>query len=53
MKMEKWDLLKLLQEWGEGDKGEWWRGWIHYIFYKCHNVPPEQQLRKSKEIPIL
>jgi hypothetical protein len=22
MQMEKWDLLKLFQEW-EGDKGEW------------------------------
>jgi hypothetical protein len=27
MKMVKWDLLKLFQEWGRGDK-EWWRGWI-------------------------
>jgi hypothetical protein len=26
----KWKkvLLKLFQEWGKGDKGEWWRGWI-------------------------
>jgi hypothetical protein len=30
MKMEKWDLLKLFQEWG-GGKGEWWSGWIKLI----------------------
>jgi hypothetical protein len=23
MKMEKWDLLKVFQEWGEEDKEEW------------------------------
>jgi hypothetical protein len=23
MKMGKWDLLKLFQEWGKRDKGEW------------------------------
>jgi hypothetical protein len=29
MKMEKWDMLKLFQEWKEGeDKTDWWRGWI-------------------------
>jgi hypothetical protein len=28
MKMEKRDMLKLFQEWGREDKGEWWRGWI-------------------------
>jgi hypothetical protein len=27
MKMEKWDMLKLFQEWEE-DKGEGWKGWI-------------------------
>jgi hypothetical protein len=26
MKIEKWDLLKLFQEWGREDKGECWRG---------------------------
>jgi hypothetical protein len=25
VKMEKWDLLKLFQDWENGDKGEWWR----------------------------
>jgi hypothetical protein len=48
--MEKWDLLKLFQEWGKREnKGEWWRGWIQlwYIWYKsiykCHSVLPAQQ----------
>jgi hypothetical protein len=27
-KMGKLDLLKILQEWGKGDKGKWWTGWI-------------------------
>jgi hypothetical protein len=26
MKMEKWDLLKLFQNGGRGNKGERWRG---------------------------
>jgi hypothetical protein len=30
MKMEKRDLLTLLQEWEEEDKGEWRRGEFSY-----------------------
>jgi hypothetical protein len=32
--------------WRRGDKGEWWRGWIHLWcknFCKCLTVPPAQQ----------
>jgi hypothetical protein len=32
MKMEKWDMLKQFQEWGEEVKGEWLRGWIQLWF---------------------
>jgi hypothetical protein len=33
--MVKWYLLKLFQEWGKRDKGEWWRRWIQvwHIWY--------------------
>jgi hypothetical protein len=53
MKMEKWDLLKLFQEWGRGDQGEWWRGKFDYDifknFCKCHNGPPVQQYDDNKK----
>jgi hypothetical protein len=34
-KWKKWYLLKLFQEGGREDKGEWWREWIQlwYIFF--------------------
>jgi hypothetical protein len=58
--MQKWYLLKLVQEWGEeGDKGQWWKGvnssMINLIccknFCKCHNVPhPAQQLKKKRKL---
>jgi hypothetical protein len=49
--MEKGELLKLFQEWGEGRKWEKIKGvnpsviyLIHYKnFCKCHNVPSAQQ----------
>jgi hypothetical protein len=47
MKMEKWDLLKLIQEWGRGIKES--DGGVNSTkiysknFCKCHNVPPAQQ----------
>jgi hypothetical protein len=57
MKMEKRGLLKLFQEWGEGDKEEWWRGVNSTRTYcknfcKCHNVPSvhnkkQRNLRKT------
>jgi hypothetical protein len=49
--MEKWDLLKLFQEWGEGGKRRMKEG-VNSTriycknFYKCHNVPPVQQMEK-------
>jgi hypothetical protein len=45
MNMEKWDMLKLFQEWGEkGIKEDDGGGEFNYDycknFCKCHNVPP-------------
>jgi hypothetical protein len=31
MYMEKWDQLKLFQEWGVWDKGEPWKEWIQVL----------------------
>jgi hypothetical protein len=47
MKMEKWDLLKLFQEWRKGDKEN--DGGVNSSmiycknFCRCHNLPPVQQ----------
>jgi hypothetical protein len=47
MKMEKWELLKLFQEWGRGVKEN--DGGVNSTtiqckkFGECHNVPPVQQ----------
>jgi hypothetical protein len=57
MKMEKWDQLKLFQDWGEGDKGEWWRRWILIYcehFRKCNlrnfcTSSTKLQINKLKE----
>jgi hypothetical protein len=55
MYMEKGYLLKLFEEWGEGEVKENGGGMnssLTYLiycknFYKCHNVPPTQHnLRK-------
>jgi hypothetical protein len=49
MKTEKWNLLKLFQEWGKGDKGGWWGVGVNSTmiycknFCKCHNISPVQQ----------
>jgi hypothetical protein len=45
MKMEKWDMLKLFQEWKqEGIKENDGGGESNYdLFCKCHDVPPVQQ----------
>jgi hypothetical protein len=50
-KMEKWDLLKLLQECGEGGKGEWWRGWIQlwHIVRTFVNVTMHSQYNHNKK----
>jgi hypothetical protein len=47
MKMEKWDLLKLFQEWG-WDR-EWWRRWIQlwYIKRTWINVTMYPQYNKN------
>jgi hypothetical protein len=40
IKMEKWSLLKLFQEWGRKDKEEWWRDWtqLWYIVGTFVNI---------------
>jgi hypothetical protein len=42
IKMER-DLLKLSQEGGRGDKGEWWRRWIQlwHVVRTSVNVTPQ------------
>jgi hypothetical protein len=50
MKMEKWDLLKLFQEWGRGIKES--DGGVNSSiksdknFGRCHNVPPVNNNKK-------
>jgi hypothetical protein len=48
--MEKWDLLKLFQEWEEGDKAEWLRGWIQlwYIIKTFITIPIYSQYNNNK-----
>jgi hypothetical protein len=56
MKMKKWDLLKLFQEWGgikENDGGDEFTMICYKNFGKCHNVPPVQQLCDNKKILFL
>jgi hypothetical protein len=48
MKMEKWDMLKLFQEWEgrgikENDGGGEFTMIYYKIFCKCHNVPSVQE----------
>jgi hypothetical protein len=42
MKIEKWELLILFQEWGRADKEEWYMGWIQ-IWYIARTLPPLEQ----------
>jgi hypothetical protein len=53
--MEKWNLLKLFQEWGEtgikeNDGGSELGYDILQKFWKCHNIPPVQQYANKKII---
>jgi hypothetical protein len=48
MKMEKWELFQLFQEWGkegikENDGGDEFNYDTFKNFCKCHSVPPAQQ----------
>jgi hypothetical protein len=51
----KWDLLKVFQEWGREDKGEWWKGWtqLWYIVRTFANatIYPSTTI-KSKEYGV-
>jgi hypothetical protein len=55
MKMEKWDMLKLFQEWGSSRLTEN-EGGVNSIMIKCknickcHNVLPIQQLYNLKNL---
>jgi hypothetical protein len=52
MKMEKWDMLKIFQEWGErGIKKSDGVGEFNYDIYKnfckCHNVIQDNNNKKN------
>jgi hypothetical protein len=54
--MEKWDMLKLFQEWWEGGikrmVEEVNSSMVYLIYYKntckCHNVPPPSTIKKER-----
>jgi hypothetical protein len=63
LQKEKWYLLKLIQEWGKGNKGECWRGWnqVWYIWYIVRTFvnatlyphPTQLKTKEMKEKDIL